>query len=177
MKKVLTVLVAMMIVCSVSYKAAAAKDEGVQSGSLKLAVVDLNRALNEVPEGKKAKANLESEFQAKKAELTKLENSLKTMRDDLEKQRQVLSQEAMKAKAEDFQKQYMDYQTKAKMYTEELAKKEGESTGKIINKLRTVVESIAAKEGYTYVFEKSQGGVLVGPGGSDITSEVIKQYK
>lgn len=150
---------------------------GASVGNVSIAVVDLGRALNEVPEGKKAKANLEREFKAKKGQLDNMKNEITSLRAELEKKSSLLSQDALKEKRDNYQRKFMEYQQKAKEFTEALAKKEGESTSRIIGKLRTTVERIAKKDGYTFVFEKSQGGVIYGPSSADITSEVIKQYK
>ena len=177
MKKI-TMLVALICASLLIGKVSvAAKTSGAAEGNVTIAVVDLGRALNEVPEGKKAKANLEREFKAKKGQLESLKNEISSLRSELEKKSALLSQDAMKEKRDNYQRKFMEYQQKAKEFTEELARKEGESTSRIIGKLRTTVASIAQKQGYTFVFEKSQGGVVYGPTSADITSEVIKQYK
>lgn len=171
------IAVLLAIVCAftvVAESAFAAPATG--TGEVKIGVVDLGRALNEVNEGKKAKANLEREFKSKKNSLESMKNEIQTMRDELEKKSHLLSQDALKEKRDNFQRKFMEYQQKAKEFTEELARKEGEMTSKIIGKLRTVVTDIARKEGYTFVLEKSQGGVVYGPNNADITDEVIKQY-
>lgn len=174
MKKVVALLVVTLMV-GVLFVSKVARSEVAPAG-MKIAVVDLAKALNEVDEGKKAKAALEKEFKAKKTELDNMKNSLTTQGEALEKDSRLLSQDAMKTKGAAYQQEFQKYQLKAKEYTEQLAKQEGETTGKIIGKLRTVVESIAKKDGYTFVFEKSQGAVVYGPENADITSQVISQY-
>lgn len=174
MKKIALGLIVLAMFVSKPVFSAQAADTG--SADPKFGTVDLARALNEVNEGKKAKTNLENEFKAKKKELDGLKNELASLLKELERKGPVLSQEAMAADRENYQRKFMEYQQKAKEYTEELARKEGEMTSKIIGKLRTVVEKIAQKEGYTFVFELSQGGVIYGPANADITTEVIKQY-
>lgn len=177
MKK-MAVLLAVALVALAASKpgSTATKGEVVQPGGITIAVVDLARALNEVNEGKKAKANLEGEFKAKKSELDKMKNDIQSLREDLERKSHLLSQEALKEKRDDYQRKFMEYQQKAKEYTEQMMQKEGEMTNRIVGKLRTVVEQIAQKSGYTFVLEKSQGGVVYGPVSADITTEVIKQY-
>jgi len=175
MKKTALVIVVVLAVVMFTAKAITAT-EGASDGSIKIGTVDLNRALNEVEEGKRAKAKLEQEFKAKKAELDTMKNDLQTMGAELEKQGQLLSAEALKEKRENYQRKFIEYQQKAREYTEQLAQQESESTGKIIGKLRTVVEKIAQRDGYTLVLEKSQGAVVYGPTSADITDQVIKQY-
>lgn len=175
MKKVVLVVAVVLAAALFAGKAGAATDS-TSAVNIKIGTVDLNRALNEVEEGKQAKAKLEREFKAKKSELDTMKNELQAMGAELEKQGQLLSNEALKEKRENYQRKFIEYQQKARDYTEELARQEGESTGKIIGKLRTVVERIAQRDGYTLILEKSQGAVVYGPSSADITDQVIKQY-
>ena len=64
----------------------------------KLAVVDFQAAINEVKEGKKAKADLDSMFANKRKALAKQEESLKAQFKQYEKQAAVLSAAARKQK-------------------------------------------------------------------------------
>lgn len=175
MKKLMSIMMIAAITLCFSIVVKAADNSGAGS-SLKIAVVDLGRALNEVSEGKKAKSNLEKEFKSKKKELDGMKDDLTALRSKLEQKSHLLSQEAMKEKSEDFQRKFVEYQQKAKEYTEQLSQKEGEITGKILEKLSKVVQDIAKRDGYTFVLEKSHGGVVYGPDNSDITSEVISRY-
>lgn len=176
MKGKVIFLVVLLVAAFYCLPAIGAEQQSAIGVAPKIAYVDLARALNEVEEGKRAKAALEKEFQTKKVELDGLKNKLSTLGEEMEQKSALLSQEAIKGKRDEYQKMFMDYQQKAKEYTEDLARKEGEMTGKIIDKLRNVVVNIAQRDGYTFVFEKSQGGVVYGPQNADITPEVIKLY-
>lgn len=146
------------------------------SSSVKIGVVDFERALNEVNEGKRAKQALKSEFESKKKELESMEKELKNMKEEIEKQRMILSADALKAKTDTFQEKFRQYQLKTRDYSNEMARKETTLTKSIIEHLRDIVTKIAKSEGYTFVFEKSQGGVVVGPSSADLTDRVIKEY-
>ena len=172
-------LVVVMVLFAVAFCMPSFAAEGDQVGTPtieRIGYVDLARALNEVNEGKTAKSSLEKEFKAKKSELDGMKDKIGKIREELEKKSQLLSQEALAGKRDEYQRMFVEYQQKAKDYTEQLAMKEGEMTNKIIGKLRTVVEKIAQKDGYTFVFEKSQGALVYGPSNADLTSQVIKQY-
>jgi len=176
MKKIIGLFVVVVfLVTAVSISTASTQDKSA-TPTYTIATVDLAKALNEVNEGKKAKANLEKEFKAKKKDLDKMKDEIAEMQRDLESKSHLLSQEALKGKQQAYQAKFMEYQQKARGYTEELARKEGEMTTRIVAKLRTVVEKIAEKDGYTYVLEKSQGGVVYAPNSVDITNQVIKKY-
>ncbi len=177
MKSRIIALAVMIAVIGMANTAISGNDPATAATpGLKIGVVDMARALNEVNEGKKAKASLEREFKNKKTELDRMKNEMEATKNKLETKGSLLSQEALKTERDNFQRSFMEYQQKAKDYTEQLARKESEMTSKIIGKLRDVVGKVAQKDGYTFVLEKSQGGVLYGPNNSDITTQVIKLY-
>ena len=60
----------------------------------KIAYVDLQRALNEVEEGKAAKAALKKEFDSKQKALDERKTEFDRLRTDFEKQAAVMSEEA-----------------------------------------------------------------------------------
>jgi Skp family chaperone for outer membrane proteins len=42
--------------------------------------------------------------------------------------------------------------------------------------LEVVVREIAKKKGYSFIFEKMEGGILYGPEADDLTEEVVRKY-
>ena len=71
--------------------------------AMKIGVVNLQRAINEVSEGKKARANLESRMEKIKAEVDKRRKELETMQESLEAGEMMLSEEALTEKRTAFQ--------------------------------------------------------------------------
>lgn len=142
----------------------------------KVAFVNLQRAINEVEEGKRAKASIQADMDAKKKQLDSMKAGLKKMRDDLEKQKTVLSKEAMEAKAGEIQTKFMELQQKAIQYDQELKQKESASVQKILEALKVQVVALAKQKNYTIVYENSADVILYSAKGSDITGELIQAY-
>lgn len=142
----------------------------------KIAYVRLQQALNDVEEGKRAKAAIESELKTKEKKLESLKLELKTMREDLEKQKTVLSKEALEQKATEMQTKFMDLQKQAVAFEQELKTREAESVGKILASLKTVVVEVSKTKGFDLVFENSADTLIYGKEAVDITSDVIKAY-
>lgn len=176
MKKVIVMVVCAIFVSGVFAARFANAQAAAPSAGVKIGIVDFERAINEVNEGKSAKAQLKSEFDSKKKELETMENDLKNMKNDLDKQRMILSADALKTKSDAFQEKFRTYQEKTRNYSTEMAQKETTMTKSIVEKLQGLVAKIANSEGYNYVFEKSQGGIIVGPQNADLTDRVIKDY-
>ena len=111
MKKVVSLVVAVAVIGLVTIAEAKKKSTSSASiGSSKIGYVDLNRALNEVNEGKRAKAKLEADGKAKKQKLEILQNDLKKLKDELEKKRLILSAQALKDKEMVFQQKFVELQ-------------------------------------------------------------------
>ena len=144
--------------------------------SVKVGTVNFQKALNEVEQGKKAKAALKAEFDAKQKKLDMQQQELKKMQEDVEKQKGVLSQEALAGKQKMFMERYTELQKNMAGYREELVGKEAKMTGQILQNLKTVVADIAQKEGLTLVMESSQDAVLYVQSKEDLTGRVVSAY-
>src|SRR5262245_24806029 len=69
----------------------------------KLAFVDLQRALEETEDGKKAKSKLKSDFDRKQKELDDKQEELKKMKEALDKKASLMKPEALQKESKDFQ--------------------------------------------------------------------------
>ena len=141
----------------------------------KFAFVDLQRALEETDDGKKAKAKLKADFERKQKELDEKQDELKKMKDDLDKKLPLMKQEAAQAEQKKLQDRVVELQQTYMRLQQDLAKKEQEATGGIFKKLQMSVGSIADREKLCMVFEKNSS-VVWGQPSLDITNEVIRSY-
>ena len=148
----------------------------VANAQEKIALVSLQRALNEVNEGKKAKADLQKNYDSKKKQIDTMKTDLEQLSQQLEKEQMVLSKDALKLKTQDLQKKYLDLQNKAASYERELKTAEAESANKILTSLKTLVSKISDQEGFTLVIENSGQTVLFSKSAEDITPKIIAAY-
>lgn len=155
---------------------AASGVRAAEGGAGKFGYVDFQRALNEVEEGRRARASLKSEFEQKQKQLESIQKELQQMQTDLEKQRLILSADALKEKEEAYRKKVVELTDKMNTYKMELQGKEMKMTGGILGAISGIVREIGQKEGYTMILEKSQDIVLYSPLDSDLTGRVIKEY-
>lgn len=147
-----------------------------QAQQLKIGLVDFQKALNDVEEGKRAKASLKAQFDQKQGALTAKQDQLKSLKDQLETQRAALSAEVMKQKEAEYRDKFLDLQKTLGQFRNEIATKEAELTQSIIIRLRRVVQSVGQKENYSLIFETSQDAVLYAPGATDLTSQVVAAF-
>lgn len=147
-----------------------------EGAELKFGYVDLNKALNESDNGKKATKFLEDMVNSKQSVLLKKEKEIKKLNEELEKQASVLIPESRKTKEEELSRLYKDYQRMAKDFNEEIQKKEEELRMEILNDLREIVNKIGKEEGYTVIFETGTSGILYYQKEFDLTEKIIKKY-
>lgn len=144
--------------------------------SIKIAFVDLRRALNETEEGKVAmkklsrlKTNLQSKIENK-------EKSIIKMKETLEKQQNVLTKDAMQKKVEEYYRSVNELQQTYMQYQKELAGKESDFTGGILEKMQTILRQIGRSEAYTMIYDRSGGAVVWAPSHLDLTDKLIQMY-
>ncbi|KYG64964.1 hypothetical protein AZI86_12275 [Bdellovibrio bacteriovorus] len=141
----------------------------------KIGYVDMQKAIQTTAAGKKAKAELEGEFNKKKKDLEKKEADLKKMGEDLEKKKSVLSEDALGKKQAEFQDEMLKYRDIVGKSQVEIQKKERELTAPILDKMKKVIAKLAKEKGFTVVLENSQM-VLYAVPEADMTDDVIKAF-
>jgi len=142
----------------------------------KIGVVDMQRALTETEDGRKAKDQLKKLFDQRQKTLDKQQTDLKTLKDSLEKQRDVLSREVLAKKLEEYQKAFGELQTTYMEFQRELAAKEGELTKPILERMQRVMKRIGQADGFALIIERGEAGVVYVPSTYDLTDLLIQRY-
>jgi outer membrane protein len=156
--------------------AAFAFPAAAEAQTLKLGYVDLQRALNEVDEGKTAKAGLKREFDQKQKMLDEKQEELKRLKADFDKQSAVMAEEAKRDKQNELDRKFMEVQGLFVQLQKELSERERETTRGIFDKMAAIIREIAEAEAFTMVFEKSDAGLVYAPASLDLTNELIRKY-
>ena len=143
---------------------------------VRIATVDLQRALNETEDGRRAKAQLKRLFNRRQVALDKQQNDLKKMKEQIEAQKNVLSREALQERLEAYQKAFVELQTAYVEYQRELAQKEGQLTKRILKRMQELVRRMGQSDGYTVILERNEAGVVFIPSNLDLTDRLIQEY-
>jgi len=147
-----------------------------QSGKIKIGYVDMQRVLNEVEDGAKAKDKLKREFNEKQAQLDKKQEELKKKKEDYDKQSLVLKEDARRQKQQELQQDFIELQQLYAKLQRELSENELGLTKDIFDKAQAIIAEIAQKDGFTLVLDKAEGRILYAQPSMDITNEVIRKY-
>lgn len=147
-----------------------------QAQPLKFGYVDYRRIIEEVEDGKAAKARLEKWLADRQKELKAEETAIVKERELLQKQASSMNEDVLTKKGQDLQKRYMDYLQKADKYRVEVATREQQEMEPINGKVDKVIEALARREGFTFIFEKRESGMIYAQSQYDLTSDVILAY-
>jgi outer membrane protein len=165
--------VALMVLISstgLGSKAALAQDNN------KLGFVDLQRALMETEEGRKARTDLKKVFDQKQKELDEQQTELKKGMEDLDKKRTLLPADKVKEKETEMQGKLEKIRQTYLRHQQDLQAKEQEATGKIFERMQRIIGKIAGSENFTMIFDRQQSGLVFAKPHLDLTNEVIRRY-
>jgi len=146
----------------------------------KIGFVDVKRVFFQSDAGKKELGIVKAEVDKKKVALQEQEKALRKLKDELEKQRLVLTKEAFGQKELDYQAKFKDYKRLVEDSNEELARKEQSIKQRLIPEIVKTAKNIGKKDGYVMIVDISSGqytGVLLYHSDTnDLTAKVIKEY-
>jgi outer membrane protein len=148
----------------------------VQSAELKIGSVDIQRAINECQAGKEAKKNIMKEVEKFQRQVAEKQKELQGMKESLEKQTSMLTQDARAAKEKDYQTKLRDFQRWGEDSQNEINQKRIEMEKNIARGLFQVIQKLGADDGFTVILEKNEQIVLYTSKTIDVTDRVIKAY-
>jgi len=171
-KKIIFIAVCLLLIVSIS-----------PAQSVKVAYVNSETILRELPEAQQVRKELETTIKGWQDELDQMSKELQDGVEDYQKKEALLDP---KAKA-DKQKALQDLQQKAREFQyKKFDTREGEAVklretkfAPIQEKVMKVIELVAKKDGYNYVFDKLETAtnLLYADQKFDITYEVIDRLK
>lgn len=144
--------------------------------TFKIAYVDLQKALQSVDAGKTAKASLETDVAAKRAELEKIQSQLQKEAEQFEKKVAIMNDSAKAAKQAELQKKFVEFQKNAAETQMELQKRERELTKPLLDELRSIIEVLGKEKGFQLILEKNESAVLYSEMSDDLTQDVVDRF-
>ncbi len=141
----------------------------------KIGFIDMKTVIAKSEPGAKAMEQLKSQFKDMKDNLDTQKKALDTLKDELQKQSMMLSQEAKLDKETQYKRKVRDFQDMGQSYQRKLQQAEQNLSKPIIDKLLEVIESFGKKNGYTAIFDKQASGVIYGQDSVDLTNAIMAE--
>ncbi len=148
----------------------------VWAADLKIAYVDIQKAVNESNAGKEAKKAITKDVEKFQRLGADKQKELQTLKDSLDKQMLMLTPDARANKEKEYQNKLREFQRWGEDTQNEVNQKRTEMERNISTALMKVIQKIGADEGYTVILEKNETIVLYASKLIDITDRVIKAY-
>jgi len=148
----------------------------VWAADLKIAYVDIQKAVNESNAGKDAKKLITKDVEKFQGQIADKQKILQTMKESLEKQAPMLNPDARATREKDYQNKLREFQRWGEDTQNEINQKRMEMERNISIGLQKVIQKVGADEGYTLILEKNESIVLFVSKALDITDRVIKAY-
>lgn len=164
-------LLVFLSLTSVSFAAA---PSGANTSSTRVALVDIQKAIRETSDGKKAETTLRKEMEDLQKKIQADGKKIQEAMEDLRKQAMVMDEKTRREKEEAIQGQIMKLREQEAKSQARFQERDQEISGPIVKKIREVVAQISKDKGYTLVIDT--GSVIFAQDQDDITQEVVKRY-
>ncbi|HUN56267.1 MAG TPA: OmpH family outer membrane protein [Smithella sp.] len=142
----------------------------------KIGFINLRQIMQNSNAGKKATDEFKNYYDKKTQDIKSAENELKTMKYELDKQSDIMTQSAKSEKESAYQKKLRDYQLLVNDTNEELKRRDQEMTRKMMPQIMKVVSSLAEKGKYALVLDMATMPVPYYDKKNDFTDKVIDEY-
>lgn len=162
---------ACMLAGAVSYAQEAAS-------ATKVAIINIQDAVTRTQEGQKRLAALQEGFRPKGEELSKQAQEVQTLRQQLAKGANTMSEDAQRTLQRDIQQKERDLQRQNEDLEAEFGRQQQEILNDIFGKVKAVIQKYARESGYSIVLDISspQSPVVDAFNELDITGPVIERY-
>lgn len=140
----------------------------------RVAVINMQKAIKSVGDGKKAEETLRKEYEDRQKKLQAEGKKVQDAMENFRKQAMVMDEKSRAEKEAELQQQYLKLRELEARQGQEFQKRDEEISQPIVKKLRNVVTQLSKDKGYTLVIDS--GNVIYGQDQDDITDEVIKRY-
>ena len=133
---------------------------GICAAESKLGYLDIQKALGQSDAGKAVKEQLTAKFKKYQDEINGKQEELKKLKDELETQGSLLAESKRAEKEKEYSSKLKNFQEFAKDAQDELQGRDKELTQKVLEAFEKVVQEYSRKNGYTFIFVRSEVMVL-----------------
>lgn len=143
--------------------------------SVRIAVVNQQRALASSNEGRAAEKALKSLIQKKRTQLEPLEQELKRLQEEFESQKYVLSRSALEERKLDLLKRQRDLERSMREAEDDLEIENRRLMQPLVKRIEQALAEIGKEKDFTVILETKSAAVLYAEESIDITDLVIRK--
>ncbi len=140
---------------------------------IKVAVIDVNKILNESEAGKEAKKKMEARYEELKKKIDVKSEEAKKMKEELDKQKILLGEKKLKEREDALRAKVEELRQLTQESEKEMQNRQGEVTREILKTIEGRLDKFIAEQKFDLVLEKSAGVIHSNPS-LDITAKVLE---
>jgi len=140
---------------------------------IKIAVIDVNKVLNQSEAGMVAKKKMEARYEELKKDIDAKQEDARKLKDEIDKQKVMLGKDKLKEKEDALAAKVADLRRITQESEKEMQERQGELTRDVLKQIENQVDIVVKAEKYDLVLERS-GGVVYVAESMDITDRVLQ---
>jgi len=125
----------------------------------RVAVIDVNKILNESDAGVAAKKKMESRYEELKKKIDATQEEARKLKEELDRQKVMLGKEKLKEKEDALQAKLNELRQLTQEGEQEMQKRQGEFTREVLKQIEAQIDVLVKAEKYDLVLERSAGVV------------------
>jgi outer membrane protein len=139
---------------------------------LRVAVIDMNKILNDSEAGQAAKKKMEARYEELKKTIDAKQEEARKIKEEIEKQKVMLGKEKLKEKEDAFQAKVNELRQLTQEGEQEMQARQAEFTREVLKSVEAKVEVVVKAEKIDLVLERTAGVIHFNPS-MDISSRVL----
>ena len=148
---------------------------GIAVAGSKLGIIEVQRVLETSEPGRQALGQLTLDFEGMREDLEQERSKVEQLRQELQKQSMVLSQEAQQDMEAELRQKMQQFQQKYQSYQIQMQQKEEELSEPIIDLLFEVINNYAVENDFDMILDAQGSGLIYAREGINITGEIIEE--
>ena len=145
------------------------------AGAGKVGVMNIQAAIGNTAEGKKASADLQKKFDPRQRELQQQQQEIQGLQDQLQKQAATLSDEEQRRLARDLEEKQKRFKRNQEDFQADVQAEQQEAVQRIGQKMYRLINEYGQQNGFVLIMESyPQLPVYFAP--TDLTEEMIRRY-
>ena len=145
----------------------------IAAQEIKIAVIDINKVLNQSEAGKTAKKKMEARYEELKKDIDAKQEEARKLKDEIDKQKVMLGKDKLKEKEDALAAKVADLRKLTQESEKEMQERQGDLTREVLKQIENQVDIVVKAEKFDLVFERS-AGVVYAADSLDITDRVLE---
>lgn len=142
----------------------------------KIGYVDIREIMMNSESGKKAAAEFKNIYEKNRLIIQGRESELQKLKEEMDKQRSILTEAALKDKETSYQTKFREYQALVKEANDDLQGKDQELSKTMIPEIQKIVNAIGEKDKYTLIIDLSAVPIPYYNKNNDLTKRIMDEF-